>query len=83
MYFHKEIFKTADVIVSPMTGYCISRNVSAFSQLACSNFIIHSDPFPAPRACSVTAYTLQDDALETGELDYINGGTNSLILNNS
>ncbi|OEL29244.1 Fatty acid amide hydrolase [Dichanthelium oligosanthes] len=41
MYFHKEIFKTADVIVSPMTG--------------------------------VTAYTLQDDALKTGELDYING----------
>ncbi|KAK3136216.1 hypothetical protein QOZ80_5BG0429840 [Eleusine coracana subsp. coracana] len=41
MYFHKEIFKTADVIVSPMTG--------------------------------VTAYTLQDDALQTGELDYING----------
>ncbi|WVZ88555.1 hypothetical protein U9M48_035063 [Paspalum notatum var. saurae] len=41
MYFHKQIFKTADVIVSPMTG--------------------------------VTAYTLQDDALKTGELDYING----------
>ncbi|XP_022684304.1 uncharacterized protein LOC101786921 [Setaria italica] len=41
MYFHKEIFKTADVIVSPMTG--------------------------------VTAYTLQDDAFNTGELDYING----------
>ncbi|KAG0520227.1 hypothetical protein BDA96_08G055500 [Sorghum bicolor] len=41
MYFHKQIFKTADVIVSPMTG--------------------------------VTAYTLQDDALNTGELDYING----------
>lgn len=41
MYFHKEIFKTADVIVSPMTG--------------------------------VTAYTLQDDALNSGELDYING----------
>jgi Asp-tRNA(Asn)/Glu-tRNA(Gln) amidotransferase A subunit family amidase len=41
MYFHKEIFKTADVIVSPMTG--------------------------------VTAYTLQDDAFDTGELDYING----------
>uniref|UniRef100_A0A0D9XXA3 Amidase domain-containing protein n=1 Tax=Leersia perrieri TaxID=77586 RepID=A0A0D9XXA3_9ORYZ len=41
MYFHKEIFKTADVIVSPMTG--------------------------------VTAYKLQDDALKTGELDYING----------
>ncbi|KQJ92076.1 hypothetical protein BRADI_4g41550v3 [Brachypodium distachyon] len=41
MFFHKEIFKTADVIVSPMTG--------------------------------VTAYTLQDDALQSGELDYING----------
>lgn len=41
MFFHKEIFKTADVIVSPMTG--------------------------------VTAYTLQDDALSSGELDYING----------
>ncbi|BAT16054.1 Os12g0169000 [Oryza sativa Japonica Group] len=41
MYFHKEIFKTADVIVSPMTG--------------------------------VTAYKLQDDALKSGELDYING----------
>ncbi|VAH11163.1 unnamed protein product [Triticum turgidum subsp. durum] len=41
MFFHKEIFKTADVIVSPMTG--------------------------------VTAYTLQDDALNSGELDYING----------
>ncbi|TVU51081.1 hypothetical protein EJB05_02487 [Eragrostis curvula] len=41
MYFHKQIFKTADVIVSPMTG--------------------------------VTAYTLQDDAFQTGELDYING----------
>lgn len=24
--------------------------------------------------CSVTAYTLQDDALQSGELDYINGG---------
>lgn len=23
MYFHKEIFKTADVIVSPMTGYVL------------------------------------------------------------
>ncbi|KAL6641819.1 hypothetical protein ACP70R_020000 [Stipagrostis hirtigluma subsp. patula] len=41
MYFHREIFKTADVIVSPMIG--------------------------------VTAYTLQDDAHQTGELDYING----------
>uniref|UniRef100_A0ACD5XZ71 Uncharacterized protein n=1 Tax=Avena sativa TaxID=4498 RepID=A0ACD5XZ71_AVESA len=41
MFFHKEIFKTADVIVSPMTG--------------------------------VTAPALQDDALKTGELDYING----------
>uniref|UniRef100_A0A0E0MK51 Amidase domain-containing protein n=1 Tax=Oryza punctata TaxID=4537 RepID=A0A0E0MK51_ORYPU len=41
MYFHNEIFKTADVIVSPMTG--------------------------------VTAYKLQDDALKSGELDYING----------
>ncbi|KAJ3671434.1 hypothetical protein LUZ60_007513 [Juncus effusus] len=41
MYFHKEIFKSADVIVTPTTG--------------------------------VTAYTLQKDALETGELDYING----------
>ncbi|AQK39534.1 Fatty acid amide hydrolase [Zea mays] len=41
MYFHKQIFKAADVIVSPMTG--------------------------------VTAYPLQDDALSTGELDYING----------
>ncbi|CAM0950150.1 unnamed protein product [Alopecurus aequalis] len=41
MFFHKKIFKTADVIVSPMTG--------------------------------VTAPALQDDALDTGELDYING----------
>ncbi|XP_051185672.1 fatty acid amide hydrolase [Lolium perenne] len=41
MFFHKQIFKTADVIVSPMTG--------------------------------VTAPALQDDALKTGELDYING----------
>uniref|UniRef100_A0ACD5YIN9 Uncharacterized protein n=1 Tax=Avena sativa TaxID=4498 RepID=A0ACD5YIN9_AVESA len=41
MFFHKEIFKTADVIVSPMTG--------------------------------VTAPALQDDARNTGELDYING----------
>lgn len=41
MYFHEKIFKTADAIVTPMTG--------------------------------VTAYTLQDDALSTGELDYING----------
>jgi hypothetical protein len=24
--------------------------------------------------CRVTAYALQDDALSTGELDYINGG---------
>ncbi|KAJ3703660.1 hypothetical protein LUZ61_007365 [Rhynchospora tenuis] len=41
MYFHKEIFKMADVIVTPTTG--------------------------------VTAYPLQNDALESGELDYING----------
>ncbi|MQL79405.1 hypothetical protein Taro_011832 [Colocasia esculenta] len=41
MYFHKEIFKVADVIVTPTTG--------------------------------VTAYPIQDDSLETGELDYING----------
>lgn len=41
MYFHNEIFKMADVIVTPTTG--------------------------------VTAYPLQDDALESGELDYING----------
>ena len=26
------------------------------------------------RPCRVTAYPLQDDALRTGELDYINGG---------
>jgi hypothetical protein len=26
------------------------------------------------RPCSVTAYALQDDALRTGELDYISGG---------
>ncbi|KAJ0969535.1 hypothetical protein J5N97_022412 [Dioscorea zingiberensis] len=41
MHFHREIFKTADVIVTPTTG--------------------------------VTAYPLQSDALNTGELDYING----------
>ncbi|KAJ1686182.1 hypothetical protein LUZ63_017572 [Rhynchospora breviuscula] len=41
MYFHKEIFKMADVIVTPTTG--------------------------------VTAYPIQNDALESGELDYING----------
>lgn len=41
LQFHREIFKTADVIVTPMTG--------------------------------VTAYPLLDDALKTGELDYING----------
>jgi hypothetical protein len=36
-------------------------------------------------ACSVTAYTLQDDALQTGELDYINGGKSPhhLVLENS
>jgi hypothetical protein len=28
---------------------------------------------------SVTAYALQDDALSTGELDYINGGTRILM----
>lgn len=28
---------------------------------------------------SVTAYPIQDDASETGELDYINGGLKSLI----
>ncbi|XP_068659684.1 fatty acid amide hydrolase-like [Aristolochia californica] len=43
MYFHKEIFKKADVIVTPTTG--------------------------------VTAYSIQSDALETGELDYINGAS--------
>ncbi|ONK77513.1 uncharacterized protein A4U43_C02F7360 [Asparagus officinalis] len=41
MQLHQEIFKAADVIVTPTTG--------------------------------VTAYSLQDDALDTGELDYING----------
>ncbi|KAG9444044.1 hypothetical protein H6P81_015384 [Aristolochia fimbriata] len=41
MYFHKEIFRKADVIVTPTTG--------------------------------VTAYSIQNDALKTGELDYING----------
>lgn len=41
MYFHKKIFKTADVIVTPTTG--------------------------------VTAYPLLNDALSSGELDYING----------
>ncbi|KAJ0972016.1 hypothetical protein J5N97_019975 [Dioscorea zingiberensis] len=41
MHFHKEIFKIADVIVTPTTG--------------------------------VTAYPLQRDTLNTGELDYING----------
>jgi len=24
---------------------------------------------------SVTAYPIQDDAIQTGELDYVNGGT--------
>ena len=28
---------------------------------------------------SVTAYPIQDDALETGELDYINGGLKFLL----
>ncbi|XP_077248814.1 fatty acid amide hydrolase-like [Tasmannia lanceolata] len=41
MQFHKEIFKSADVIVTPTTG--------------------------------VTAYTIKNDALKSGELDYING----------
>jgi len=27
MYFHKQIFKTADVIVSPMTGYLAASSV--------------------------------------------------------
>jgi hypothetical protein len=29
---------------------------------------------------SVTAYPIKDDALETGELDYINGGLKSLLI---
>ncbi|PKA46986.1 Fatty acid amide hydrolase [Apostasia shenzhenica] len=41
MHFYKEIFRRADVIVTPTTG--------------------------------VTAYSLQQDAFRTGELDYING----------
>lgn len=28
---------------------------------------------------SVTAYPIKDDALETGELDYVNGGIQCLI----
>lgn len=41
MHYHMEIFKKADVIVTPTTG--------------------------------VTAYSIQEDALKYGELDYING----------
>jgi hypothetical protein len=32
-----------------------------------------ADVIVTPTTC-VTAYTLYDDALKTGELDYINGG---------
>ena len=71
MYFHKQIFKTADVIVSPMTGYLhyttLPSAVERHRAFTCS---LHDFSFSE----SVTAYTLQDDALNTGELDYINGG---------
>jgi hypothetical protein len=70
MYFHKEIFKTADVIVSPMTGSLILP-LSAFPP---GRLYIYNMMKLLVHACSVTAYTLQDDALQTGELDYINGG---------
>ena len=30
--------------------------------------------------CRVTAYALQDDALSTGELDYINGGKSDAYI---
>jgi len=28
----------------------------------------------------VTAYSIQDDALKTGELDYVNGGINEIRI---
>lgn len=71
MYFHKEIFKHADVIVTPTTGYwprTLISHINFWNQTYCEPYCSHFH--------SVTAYPLQRDTFKTGELDYINGGTN-------
>lgn len=71
LQFHKKIFAEADVIVSPTTGFVL------FLKLSQNGFywwkaVLH---FGNTFICnSVTAYQIQDDALQTGELDYVNGG---------
>jgi len=69
LQFHKKIFAEADVIVSPTTGFvlfpqtwflCVFHFGNTFMTFICN---------------SVTAYPIQDDAIQTGELDYVNGGT--------
>lgn len=74
MQFHMKIFAEADVIVSPTTGY---YTLWFSFPVAVSPLI--SNVYLYDLSDSVTAYPLKDDALETGELDYINGGVRCLI----
>lgn len=44
-----------------------------------SNFFLGNNTLP--NICnSVTTYSIQDDALKTGELDYVNGGINEIHI---
>lgn len=78
LHIHEKIFSIADVIVTPTVGYkthLTKQNTHFFfcsyKDLVTTCCLISLD--------SVTAYTIEDDALKTGELDYINGGTTILL----
>jgi Asp-tRNA(Asn)/Glu-tRNA(Gln) amidotransferase A subunit family amidase len=88
MFFHNKIFETADAIVTPMTGFvrCDLRLNSSekkprhcFALTDCDAMatfaysVCHLTADSLRLRCRVTAYPLQEDALATGELDYING----------
>lgn len=73
-----KIFAEADVIVSPTTGFVLFSH-NAFLLWIGSNFFLGNNTLP--NICnSVTAYSIQDDALKTGELDYVNGGINEIHI---
>lgn len=78
--FHEKILSIADVIVTPTVGY--KTHLEKQNTHIC--FLFFSCKDLVTTCClishdSVTAYTIEDDALKTGELDYINGGTTILL----
>ncbi|KAG6775347.1 hypothetical protein POTOM_018791 [Populus tomentosa] len=67
MQFHRNIFTKADVIVTPTVGYCFLLLLVLYT-IPYILLVLYSKA-----SWIVTAYPIFDDALKTGELDYING----------